>query len=345
MKNIDNILYPNEAFEFIKNDLISYYINSYGEEYEEKITNNINDTSYIFESNPIDTYDFIKKYNIIYPNLDLLIEEYVDYKYESNLIDKILKEKLYNKYNIDYDLYKNQRSLNFNSKINNYIKNLSYIRETYLVNNTIWGKRILRDLKKYNNLNISSKLLAYHISNHNPVVFYNRIDKKLYNKALYLPLISNLDLGNLDRMLYHELRHVVETGSNMTGFDDFTGDYLYFNEIRIDKNSFYDYINLSNYLLFSNDNKDPSVEFTYPKLFKYTSNFFEKYNNLLNDLGIQNNLFTLNALFGEKNIINYEKFLSKTLNICDTKHSNDLEEQIITRSKKLIKRMEDKVSW
>ena len=59
--NFDNILNPLEAWNEFRKYLVSLYIESYGEEYQELIEKRISDTYYMFDSDPIDTYNFFKK--------------------------------------------------------------------------------------------------------------------------------------------------------------------------------------------------------------------------------------------------------------------------------------------
>ena len=60
----DNILNPKEAWEEFKKYLIELYYEDYGEEFKDLITKRIDGTYYLFDSNPIDTYNFYKNNKI-----------------------------------------------------------------------------------------------------------------------------------------------------------------------------------------------------------------------------------------------------------------------------------------
>ena len=92
----ENILNPEEAFKEFKKYLIELYAEDYGEEYKELIKNRIDGTYYLFESNPIDTYNFYKENKNLSYGLKRRIRierEYSDYISFKNKIDKYLTNK------------------------------------------------------------------------------------------------------------------------------------------------------------------------------------------------------------------------------------------------------------
>lgn len=63
INRIDNILYPDEAYNEYKNSLISMYIDDYGEENYKKIKKRIDETYYLFDSNPEESLKFLDETN------------------------------------------------------------------------------------------------------------------------------------------------------------------------------------------------------------------------------------------------------------------------------------------
>ena len=76
MTNIENILYPDEALDEYKKKLLEVYLEDYGEEYKDIIIKRMNNTLYLFDSNPKDTLRFIlnndsiKDFKLGYANND-----------------------------------------------------------------------------------------------------------------------------------------------------------------------------------------------------------------------------------------------------------------------------------
>ena len=93
--NFDNILNPLEAWNEFRKYLVSLYIESYGEEYQELIEKRISDTYYMFDSDPIDTYNFFKKNNISLgiKFINRIEREYRNYISVKDKIDKTISDK------------------------------------------------------------------------------------------------------------------------------------------------------------------------------------------------------------------------------------------------------------
>ena len=96
--NFDNILNPLEAWNEFRKYLVSLYIESYGEEYQELIEKRISDTYYMFDSDPIDTYNFFKKNNISLgiKFINRIEREYRNYISVKDKIDKTISDKYKN---------------------------------------------------------------------------------------------------------------------------------------------------------------------------------------------------------------------------------------------------------
>ena len=96
--NMDNILNPHEAWDEFKKYLISLYTESYGEKYYYVIKKRISDTYYMFDSDPIDTYNFFKKNNISLgiKFINRIEREYRNYISVKDKIDKTISDKYKN---------------------------------------------------------------------------------------------------------------------------------------------------------------------------------------------------------------------------------------------------------
>ena len=88
---IDNLLYPNKVLEDNKQELIDLYIEDYTEKNEKLIRKRINNTLYLFDSNPIDMYNYLQNKQIH----DYLKERQIEKEYEDYI-------RINNKYNNIY---------------------------------------------------------------------------------------------------------------------------------------------------------------------------------------------------------------------------------------------------
>ena len=87
----DAILHPTEAFFDYQKELLELYLEDYGEEHSQPIVNRMNDTVYIFDANPIDKMNFLKKHEHDIHDLSEQIKieyEYYDYMREKKKIEK-----------------------------------------------------------------------------------------------------------------------------------------------------------------------------------------------------------------------------------------------------------------
>ena len=93
--NFESILNPSESFNEFKKYLIELYLEDYGEEYQGIIEKRINDTYYLFDSNPVDTYNFYKNNKLFcgFRRMGRIEREYVNYKAVKDKIDKRLTAK------------------------------------------------------------------------------------------------------------------------------------------------------------------------------------------------------------------------------------------------------------
>lgn len=367
--NMDNILNPHEAWDEFKKYLISLYTESYGEKYYYVIKKRISDTYYMFDSNPVDTYNFYRKNNLSigFGFMNRIEREYKDYL----SIEKKVDEKLTNKYKeylsscfkvipdfmpfefltLDYESFSFENMNKLNSPFtcdelrrsiltrqNNYINFCNYFRFmpitdpyvieqmikvktdmenekfTALVNDTIWGKRLKKDIFEKTGLVIDSKTIASVVFNKKSCASVNllkSVDGRDF-RMCFFPIMKNFGF-NLDKTFFHENRHVVECGNDISGFTSAkTGEYRLINELRTQENAISDAYNFRMIPLFSNT-PDPAGSFnTYEALMNYSGPFIRNYLYLLNQLGINNACYDLEYLFGKNNLSELENYLNET---------------------------------
>lgn len=88
---VASIMQPNEAISDLKKALLEVYKESYGEEYAFLINNRMNNFTYIFDSNPIETMAFIlEEYDTINDKrlINFYEDEYYDYCRKKNKIER-----------------------------------------------------------------------------------------------------------------------------------------------------------------------------------------------------------------------------------------------------------------
>lgn len=365
----ENILNPEEAWNEFRQYLIELYMEDYGEEYKELIKKRIDDTYYLFDSNPIDTYNFYKSNKISYglKRMCRIEREYSNYISVKNRIDKRITEKyrqeLSDFYNtlpsflpddflvVDYEAFsfENIRKLhspstsdeNKNSILRrqrDYInfcslygvrpitdietidkmiqvkKELEYEEFKLLLDETIWGKRIKKDIYDKTGSLIDTKLLGSVMYDSKCCASVCQIptsDGK-FVRICYFPIMKNYGKGSVDKIFFHENRHVVESGINISGFcPAANGDYLLINELRTQENAIRDAYEFRRIPLFSNYGDSPNFVNVYERLFSYSGPFIKNYLYLLNRLGINNAYYDLEYLFGRDNLMALESHLKE----------------------------------
>ena len=372
--NYYNINNPHKALERIINNLVSIYISDYGNEYEEIIKEKINNTIFIFDSNPIETKNFIgKNLDKIKDNRKLLKTEieYLDYIKEKKKIEKEIKTVFLNYikkytyidinidkdkvYNLDFDSYSLENNIKLErdntqleekekilkrrkeykldyleismrpltdwqqiEKIIKYKNSLELYKKIELIKRTKWGHRIKREILRNNKTELSDLQLANILfDDDNNATTSIIIDNDNNKKTIcYMPLIHNVEKSSLDKILLHELRHVIETNDESIGISRISNQqYDTLNEIRTDKNALKDKLRLNNQTIFS-DKKSNSL---YEALFAYTGDFFEEHKNVLDYIAISGKIELLEKLFNHDELILYDYYL------------HDIEEAIINK--------------
>lgn len=179
-----------------------------------------------------------------------------------------------------------------------YKNDLEEIKKNYLVQNTKWAERIKKEVKEVYNFDISYSALRKCLMSSDMASTGLEEDKNGLRTILSFPIISNVKRGSLDNILYHELRHVVETGNESCGFYKLkNGKYEMINEIHTDKNALLDSNRLSHLTFFG---KNRRVRSYYESLFPYLGNLFEDYKMSFDIFAFMNRVDLLERLFGER---------------------------------------------
>jgi len=368
MTNIENILYPDEALDEYKKKLLEVYLEDYGEEYKDIIIKRMNNTLYLFDSNPKDTLRFILNNDSIKDinYVDQAEINYYNYKKALNRINKRLNKDYYsrlaNYFNIDtYHLREDIMNLDYSSfnlsnmaKLNDesvskdikediikrqeqYIdacheakveplvgmpqinileraKALNDIkRMKYLVKHTNWGKQMCKKFKEYDSEMTIDDIVGILLQKEVGAANFRLDDNyKAKSSIVYYPIMKNANLKCLDRMFFHENRHVVEAGKENVGINLHHGNkYQLINEIRTEKHAISDADTLKKNVLWSNDEMPSYAYNGYEKLFPYTYNFFEENKEILDDIAMYGDVDFLEDYYGKINLENYERFLQE----------------------------------
>lgn len=363
----ENILNPEEAWNEFKKYLIELYAEDYGEEYKELIKKRIDGTYYLFDSNPIDTFNFYKNNKLSYglKRMCRIEREYHNYLAVKNRIDKRLtakyKDILCGFYNtillpddflvVDYESFSfdSMRKLhsattsedNKNSILRrqrNYInfcnlygvkpitdietidkmikikKDLEYEEFKFLLDESIWGKRLKKDIFDKTGVYVDTKLLGSVMYDPKCCASVCQIPSSdgKFVRICYFPIMKNYRAGAVDKIFFHENRHVVESGINISGFSPAcNGDYMLINELRTQENAIRDAYEFRRVPLFSNYGDSPNFINVYERLFEYSGPFIKNYLALLNRLGINNGYYDLEYLFGRDNLMALESYLEE----------------------------------
>ncbi len=365
----ENILNPTEAWREFKKYLIELYMEDYGEEYKKLIEKRINDTYYLFDANPVDTYYFYKnnKINYGFRRLCRIEREYVNYKAVKDRIDKRItikyKEIISNFYNtmpqfidddflvVDYEAFSFEsmrklhnpgtsdeekesilkRQIDYSNFCMMYgvkpitdigiidqmikaKKDLELEEFQLLLEETIWGKRITKDIYDKTGKRVDTKALGSILFDKNCCACVSQIptlDGSMV-RICNFPVMKNYYLGAVDKVFYHENRHVIESGINISGFcPASTCDYMLINELRTQENAIRDAHEFRRIPLFANLGETPNFINVYEKLFAYSGPFVKNYLYLLNRLGINNGYCDLEYLFGRENLCCLEDYLKE----------------------------------
>jgi len=350
--NIEGIIYPRQMIREVIKKVLPLYAKDYGMEYVNMILNRLYETIYIFDSNPIDTWDFVSKHEKEIEDKILVYraeQEYKNYKNVENKIDssnerilfRVLKKFFEEKPNKNYPLmdidfnsysissieklkngtedeknkirerqaiYKQQCRLagissitipDLATELDNVQQFLKEKKKYYLIKNTKWASRIKKEINDIYHFNISDEALKDSLFDNSLASTTIEDDKNNFRTIMMFPLMSNYGKTNLDHVLFHELRHVVETGNRSCGFYKLkNGKYQMINEIHTEKNALLDLERLSEYTFFGKSRRNNKSY--YERFFPYLENIFEDYKMSFDIFSFINRPDLLERLFGER---------------------------------------------
>lgn len=375
--SVESFLCPKEVLDENQNLLIDRYVEDYGNEYRDLIRKRMDNTLYLFDSNPIVTMKFIQQFggNISSSQMKLFEKEYRNYKKVFSVIHERIKKQYYQKLasyfsisshpikeeilSLDIESFslENQfllkRSDVCTSEKEKIIKrqekyleecemigvepltNSVYIQflldekrrlEEYedlsLLKNTKWGRRIVKTIRSYYPKIRLSEIQKIMRDDAVAVTSY-LLDSRGCARAriLYFPLLEHYSVMSLDRIFYHENRHVVESNPYSSGLHSHVGSsYQLLNEIRTEKNALDDLDYFPHDLLWSSDSMVEGYHNTYEELYSYISSFLEEHREVLNDCAIRGDLLDLEEKFGKKNLKELEMFLDELSGVLKQNH-------------------------
>lgn len=279
----DYMLYRNldrreETFQSILSKVLPLYVQDYGEEKKDTIIQRFKDTIFILEGTPLDR----KKAKSIKTLRERI--EYLDYICLYKKYLRIAQEEFKRYIELNYHLIPDSNSaklwdIDFSPScleeskrgeyflvclscglepitnndqiylISQYKKNIQQKMNIELIKNSLWGKRIHSLAPDLTSFQLEEILFDTVIAASTCVV---ETPTRMV-KACYIPLDKLVDSPSLDRIVFHELRHVVETTETKSGLSVFANpQYDLLNEVRTEYNAMNDEKNLS--LIFSRNN-------------------------------------------------------------------------------------------
>jgi len=197
------------------------------------------------------------------------------------------------------------------SFLKRYENQLNSIEKKALIKHSKWGKRIQKEVNSQSKIKITPDVLAEIVFGKKTASTNTIIQGKEMTRLCYFPVMKVSGIGELDRLFFHENRHVVETDRNCSGIDNYQhSKYTLLNEIRTEKNAGVDSLAFTAIPLFSNAPMSAKHFNCYRAVFPYTEGFFEQYREELNDIAIENDIMKLEQLYGEDNLVAFNHYLS-----------------------------------
>ncbi len=215
--------------------------------------------------------------------------------------------------------------------------------DLYILENSLWGKRITAKVREKFGLLPTSEILSILKSATYPNLatttqILSNTDDNI-GSILYFPLVSLLEIGDIDHNFFHELRHAIETGDKGCGLKQMHGGpYRLIDEVHTEENAVNDLRRLQGMVLWAQD--EAKLKNSYQGLFHYVLYFFEENRDLLNYLALYNNTELFENIFGVSDLLQLEFFMEELLEkiMKDEDFYNFGE---VFRGKRLIKKLED----
>ena len=218
-------------------------------------------------------------------------------------------------------------------------------KNTLLNSKTRWGRRIKSIVNRNTKFKVSDLDIAQIIFNgENCAMTRTFTNKNGDFRLCYVPLTKIYKLKGLDRVFFHENRHVVECSSINSGIDTYDDDkYSMLNEIRTEKNAIRDSNFFKSMPLFSNCDFPSKYYCTYSIAFPYTMNFFEDNCDVLNDLSINNDVVSLESIYGANDLKLFNDYLDSIV-YSKINGEDNCDVESIERGKMLVRNLNNNVS-
>lgn len=187
---------------------------------------------------------------------------------------------------------------------------------------TSWGKKILKKFRDYNpKIELSDIVKIMRQEEVGAADFLLDESYEETSRILYYPIMRNIKYKSLDRMFFHENRHIIEAGKDHVGINTHLGNkYQMLNEIRTEKHAIEDSKHFINNVLWSNEEMPEHSYNGYEELFPYTYNFYDDNKDLLDELSFSGKIEELENIYGEDNLIRYDYFLKDLSDLLSKNH-------------------------
>ena len=274
---LENLINPEETLNREKETLFAIYQEDYHLQDNQELEKRWNNTIFILEGNPKDKYIFWKNRMSQLPptKRNRIYLEWIDYE----IIRKRSIQKAQNKFlkylietgkiyqnenkkeiwNLDWEAYQIRNSsearkhkyqiecikLGMDSITNweeldeiiRTKKTIEQEAQREIIKKSIWGKRIQRKAKGIS-IQQLEEILFDQSTNATTCVVETEGGLKT---ICFIPWERQIEKVSLDRVFFHELRHVIETKNKRTGLTDFQNPkYDRMNEVRTEKNAIRD---------------------------------------------------------------------------------------------------------
>lgn len=223
-------------------------------------------------------------------------------------------------------------------------KRLEEYEYIFILKNTKWGKRIVRKIKSYYPKIRISEIVKIMRDDAVALTSY-LLDTNGSAKArvLYYPLLQDFSIQSLDRIFYHENRHVIESNRVSSGLHLHVGDtYQYLNEVRTEENALLDLDYFNDDFMWSSEPLMDGYHNTYHELYYYVKDFFDENRDILNDLAIRGDLSGLEEKFGKDSLIELECFLRDLSSVLKEKHFHYSSSEKEKKGKTLVHQLNDR---
>lgn len=215
--------------------------------------------------------------------------------------------------------------------------------DLYVLEKSLWGKRVTAKVReKFGRLSTFEILSIFQSATYPNLATTTQVlsntDENV-GSILYFPLVSLLDVGDIDHNFFHELRHAVETGDNGCGLKIIHDElYRLINEVHTEENAVNDLSRLQGKILWAQD--EANLNNSYQNLFSYVLDFFQDNRDLLNYLALYNDAELFESIFGVSDLMQLEFFL-KDLHEKIMQDEDFYDSSEVVRGKKLIKKLDD----